>query len=65
MWLFVAALGLINVVYDLGKNTPAAQDQAMMLIKVLRGEVDIGLPKKTEVKSEEVQTEDEKEAHAQ
>jgi len=65
VWLFVAALGLINVVYDLGKNTPAAQDQAMMLIKVLRGEVDIGLPKKTEVKSEEVQTEDEKEAHAQ
>ncbi|KAK5230973.1 hypothetical protein LTR72_000153 [Exophiala xenobiotica] len=64
VWLFVAALGLINVVYDLGRDTPAAQDSAMTLIKVLRGEIDIGLPKKkteveVDVKSEEVQTEGE------
>jgi hypothetical protein len=67
VWLFVAALGLINAVYDLGRDTPAAQDSAMTLIKVLRGEIDIGLPKKktevdVEVKSEEVQTEGEAEA---
>lgn len=58
VWLFVAALALVNVVYDLGKGTNAGQDRAMMLIKVLRGEVEIGLPKKSQAsKNEEVQTE--------
>jgi hypothetical protein len=60
VWLFVAALALVNVVYDLGRDTAAGKDSAMNLIKVLRGEVEVGLnPKKvaTETKSEEVQTE--------
>ncbi|KIW19509.1 hypothetical protein PV08_00081 [Exophiala spinifera] len=62
VWLFVAVLGLINVVYDLGKDTPAGKDSTMTLIKLLRGEIEVGIPKKKQqvedVKSEEVQTED-------
>ncbi|KAL6246592.1 hypothetical protein RBB50_006830 [Rhinocladiella similis] len=67
VWLFVAALGLVNVVYDLGKDTAAGKDSAMTLIKILRGEIEVGLPKKKkeekeeeveDVKSEEIQTED-------
>ncbi|EXJ80746.1 hypothetical protein A1O3_07030 [Capronia epimyces CBS 606.96] len=46
VWLFVASLALVNVVYDLGKNTAATQDGALKLIKVLRGEVELGLQKR-------------------
>lgn len=46
VWLFVASLALVNVVYDLGKNTAAGEDSALKLIKVLRGETDLGLQKK-------------------
>ena len=53
VWVFVAALALINVVYDVGKNTPASQDRALALIKVLRGEVELGLRGKKEVSEEE------------
>ncbi|OAP60109.1 hypothetical protein AYL99_05111 [Fonsecaea erecta] len=45
--VFVAALALVNVVYDLGKETAAGQDRAMMLIKILRGEAELGLQRKT------------------
>ncbi|KIX02410.1 uncharacterized protein Z518_08351 [Rhinocladiella mackenziei CBS 650.93] len=48
VWLFVAGLALVNVVYDLGKGTAAGQDRAMSLIKMLRGEVELGLQKKKE-----------------
>jgi hypothetical protein len=50
--LFAAALALINVVFDLGRNTPASQDPAMKLIKVLRGDIEIGLPMDTKDSSE-------------
>lgn len=46
VWVFVAALALLNVVYDLGKETAAGQDRALVLIKLLRGEIELGLPKK-------------------
>ncbi|EXJ68882.1 uncharacterized protein A1O5_07814 [Cladophialophora psammophila CBS 110553] len=46
--VFVASLALVNVIYDLGKETAAGQDRAMMLIKVLRGEAELGLRKKKE-----------------
>ena len=48
VWVIVTSLALVNVVYDLGKNTPAAQDSAMGLVKVLRGEIEVGLQKKRE-----------------
>lgn len=57
--LFVAALALVNVVYDLGTGTSASQDQVMGLVKVLRGEIELGLPKKEqETISEGTTTED-------
>ncbi|KAK6371547.1 hypothetical protein LTS17_008798 [Exophiala oligosperma] len=79
VWLFVAALGLVNVVYDLGKDTAAGKDSAMTLIKILRGEIEVGLPQKKKeeeeeeeevkkvegVKSEEVQTDDVKNEEVQ
>ncbi|KAH0837069.1 hypothetical protein AYO21_04532 [Fonsecaea monophora] len=46
--VFVAALALVNVVYDLGKETAAGQDRAMILIKVLRGEAELGLQRRKE-----------------
>ncbi|KIV84448.1 hypothetical protein PV11_00225 [Exophiala sideris] len=42
--LFAAALALINVVFEKGKNTAAGQDPSMMLVKVLRGDIEVGLP---------------------
>lgn len=50
--LFAAALALINVVFDFGRNTPASQDPAMKLVKVLRGDIEIGLPTHTKETSE-------------
>jgi hypothetical protein len=41
--LFVASLAVVNVVYDLGRNTPAGRDRVMSLIRVLRGDVELGL----------------------
>ena len=58
VWLFVAALGLQNVVYDLGKDTSAIKDSSMNLIKVLRGEIELGLPKKEQTISEGTATEE-------
>jgi hypothetical protein len=56
VWLFVAALALVNVVYDVGQNTPAAKDRAMVLIRVLRGQVELGLQTKERDGVGEVQT---------
>ncbi|KAK5056236.1 hypothetical protein LTR84_012789 [Exophiala bonariae] len=65
-WLFVAALALENLVYDFGKNTSASQDQAMTMIKVLRGEIQLGLPKKQlQTVSEGTATDDLEKAKAQ
>ncbi|KEF58978.1 uncharacterized protein A1O9_03821 [Exophiala aquamarina CBS 119918] len=58
VWLFVAALALENVVYDFGKDTPASEDQAMTMIKVLRGEIELGLPKEEQQTSEGTSTDD-------
>ncbi|KAI1618993.1 hypothetical protein EDD37DRAFT_294221 [Exophiala viscosa] len=46
--LFAAALALINVVFEKGRNTAAGQDPSMMLVKVLRGEIEVGLPVRKE-----------------
>ena len=51
VWVFVASLALVNAVYDFGKGTPAEQDRAMGLVRVLRGEVELGLPKRTKKKT--------------
>jgi len=48
VWLFVAALTIVNVVFDLGKDTAVGRDRAMMLIRVLRGEFELGLPQKVQ-----------------
>jgi len=61
VWLFVAALALVNVVYDVGKATAVRKDSAMMMIKVLRGEIELGLQKKTEQATEATMTEGEEE----
>jgi len=58
VWLFVAALALENVVYDFGKDTPASEDQAMTMVKVLRGEIELGLPKREQQTSEGTSTDD-------
>ncbi|KIW66919.1 hypothetical protein PV04_06202 [Phialophora macrospora] len=58
VWVFVAALALVNVVYDMGKDTPAGQDRALGLIKVLRGEVELGLRKKNETSTKATTTEE-------
>lgn len=46
VWLFVASLAVYNVVYDLGRKLPGDSDRAMSLIKVLRGEIEVGLQRK-------------------
>jgi len=46
VWVLVASLALINVVYDRRNGTAAEHDSTMGLVKVLRGEVELGLPKK-------------------
>jgi hypothetical protein len=46
VWVLVASLTLLNVVYDVGRNTAAGEDRVLALIKVLRGEVELGLRKK-------------------
>lgn len=53
VYLFVAALAVINVCFDLGRES-VKKDRSMMLIKVLRGEVELGLQrsKKAELESE-------------
>jgi hypothetical protein len=48
VWLFVASLALVNVVYDLGRNTAAGRDRVMSLIRVLRGDIELGLSSKLE-----------------
>lgn len=58
VWLFVAALALVNVVFDLGQNTNAAGDRAMGLIRVLRGEIELGLQKKRTLSSDATTTDD-------
>lgn len=60
VWLFVAALALTNVVYDLGRTTAAGQDRAMALIRVLRGEIELGMQEKKQKAA--VTTEEEQEA---
>ncbi len=46
VWLFVASLAVYNVVYDLGMKLPGGTDRAMSLVKVLRGEIEVGMQKK-------------------
>ncbi|KAJ4523240.1 hypothetical protein HRR78_000736 [Exophiala dermatitidis] len=53
VWLFVASLALVNVVYDLGRHTAAGQDSALKLVKVLRGEVELGLQNKPTQKGDQ------------
>ncbi|KAL2443613.1 hypothetical protein ABEF95_007895 [Exophiala dermatitidis] len=53
VWLFVAFLALVNVVYDLGRHTAAGQDSALKLVKVLRGEVELGLQNKPTQKGDQ------------
>lgn len=62
VWVFVASLALINVVYDLGRDTKAGQDRAMALIKVLRGETELGLQRKKDTNTEATMTEKEEES---
>ena len=47
VWLFVASLAVYNIVYDLGTRLPGGTDRAMSLVKVLRGEIEIGLQRKS------------------
>ncbi|RVX66683.1 hypothetical protein B0A52_09496 [Exophiala mesophila] len=58
VWLFVAALALVNVVFDVGQNTDAAKDRAMTLIRVLRGQVELGLQKEKVQTSDATSTDD-------
>jgi hypothetical protein len=46
VWLFVASLAVYNVVYDLNRKLPGGTDRAMSLVKVLRGEIELGLQRK-------------------
>jgi hypothetical protein len=46
VWIFVASLAVYNVVYDLGLKLPGGTDRAMSLVKILRGEIDLGLQRK-------------------
>ena len=46
VWLFVASLAVYNIVYDLGTKLPGGTDRAMSLVKVLRGDIEIGLQRK-------------------
>lgn len=46
VWLFVASLAVYNVVYDLGTKLPGGTDRAMSLVKVLRGEIEVGMQRK-------------------
>jgi hypothetical protein len=58
VWLFVASLALVNVVYDLGRNTAAGGDRVMSLIRVLRGDIELGLSSKS--KSTKTENEEDK-----
>ena len=46
VWLFVASLAVYNVVFDLGTKLPGGTDRAMSLVKVLRGEIEVGMQRK-------------------
>ncbi|KAJ9609490.1 hypothetical protein H2200_005817 [Cladophialophora chaetospira] len=58
VWVIVASLALVNVVYDLGRNTKAGEDTVMKLIKVLRGEIELGLQKRKNTAVEATTTEE-------
>jgi hypothetical protein len=53
VYLFVAALALINTCFDVGGQS-VSKDRTMLLIKVLRGDIELGLQrkKKAELDSE-------------
>lgn len=46
VYLFVAALAVYNIVYDLGRPLLGGTDRAMSLVKLLRGEIEVGLQQK-------------------
>ena len=46
VWLFVASLAVYNVVFDLGTQLPDDAARAMSLVKILRGEIELGLQRK-------------------
>lgn len=48
VWLFVVALAVYNIVYDLARPLPGGTDRAMALVKILRGEIELGMQRKKE-----------------
>lgn len=51
VYLFVAALALVNVCFDLGSES-VGKDRSMMLIKVLRGDIELGLQRNRKTDSD-------------
>ena len=49
--VMTAALATLNVLYDVKRST-FAKEQTMMVVKLLRGDIDIGLKNKDELKKE-------------
>ena len=56
VWLFVACVAVYNVVYDLGRDTEVSKDRSMSIVKLLRGEIEVGLQqeKKADAATEKV-----------
>lgn len=57
VWLFVACVAVYNVVYDLGRDTEVSKDRSMSIVKLLRGEIEVGMQreKKVTAATEEVE----------
>lgn len=51
VYVFMAALALVNVCYDLGRES-VGRDRSMLLIKVLRGDIELGLQGKRKTDSD-------------
>ena len=49
VYLFVLSLAAFNMLYDAQRDT-FSQDQTMIAVKVLRGDIEVGLKNKTEQK---------------
>jgi hypothetical protein len=63
VYLFVASLAVYNIVYDLSRPMPGGTDRAMSLVKLLRGEIEIGLqPNKGQSDSEKISVDEKKSA---
>ena len=56
MYLFMAALALVNLCFDLGRES-VGKNRSMLLIKVLRGEIELGLQPKRRTDADSEKTE--------